>query len=238
MKAVVLCAGLGKRLGDLTKDRPKAMLDIGGRPLLEHTIGHLKRHGITEIAINLHYFSDKITAHFGDGSRFGVDIKYSHEKELQGTAGALHGLSAWLQKDQSDFLVIYGDLFTTHDLSSLIAAHRRHQAMATLVLHRRAHSNSVVVVDDDFRLTGFWERPESHQLEKLKTAHGDFWVNSGIQVLSPEILDYVMTHHCFDLPRDVYVPLVGSKKLYGHPLTGERVAIDSEARYREVLGAG
>jgi hypothetical protein len=88
MKALVLAAGEGRRLRPLTLDRPKPMLPIAGRPLLEHLVALLAAHGIREIAINLHYHPEAIVDHLGDGSRFGVRITYSHEPRLLGSAGA------------------------------------------------------------------------------------------------------------------------------------------------------
>src|SRR5258705_9997847 len=89
MKAMLLAAGEGKRLGSMTLDRPKPMLEIGSRPILEHNIRLLSRYGIRELVINLHYRAEVITEYFGDGSSRGVQIAYSYEPTLLGTAGAV-----------------------------------------------------------------------------------------------------------------------------------------------------
>src|SRR5437763_9158040 len=89
MKAVILCAGLGTRLGALTSNSPKVMLPIGGKPLLEHHIRLLARQGITEICVNVHYLPRVITDYFGDGSQFGVRLHYSLETKILGTAGGV-----------------------------------------------------------------------------------------------------------------------------------------------------
>jgi NDP-sugar pyrophosphorylase family protein len=96
MKALVLAAGEGQRLRPLTADRPKPMLPVGGRPLLEHIILLLKKHGIEEIAINLHYRPWAIVSHFGQGDRWGVRIRYSVEEQLLGSAGAARRLGWFL----------------------------------------------------------------------------------------------------------------------------------------------
>src|SRR5690606_14556344 len=109
VKALILAAGKGTRLGPLTLACPKPMIEVGGRPLLAHNIAWLRAQGITQIAINLHHMPEAITSYLGDGSRFGVDIVYSHEPELMGTAGAARKLEWFL--DQR-FVVFYGDGFT------------------------------------------------------------------------------------------------------------------------------
>src|ERR1700682_3691954 len=109
MRALVLAAGEGTRLRPLTLDRPKPMVPLGGRPLLEHLVDLLRNHGIREIAINLHYKAEAITSYFGDGSRFGVSITYSPEAQLLGSAGAARLLDWYFQEP---FLVLYGDVLT------------------------------------------------------------------------------------------------------------------------------
>ena len=101
MKAVVLCAGYGRRLGGLTCETPKPLLRLGGEPLLAHTLRHLAAHGIREIGINLHYRGAQIRRALGDGESCGVRIAYVEEPVLRGTAGALRGFDAWLADEPS-----------------------------------------------------------------------------------------------------------------------------------------
>ena len=98
VKALILAAGLGTRLGSLAIDRPKPMLPIGGRPLLEHAVGLLRAHGVREIAINLHHRPEVIVQHLGDGRAFGVEFTYSWEDRLLGTAGAAKKLEPFLDE--------------------------------------------------------------------------------------------------------------------------------------------
>ncbi len=229
MKALILAAGYGTRLGELTREIPKPMLPVGDKPLLAHTLAYLKRYGFDEVAINLHFKPEMIREHFGDGSNYGTKIIYSHEETLLGTAGAVGKLREFFSND--DFLVIYGDLFMDQDLSLLVNKHRAHTADATLLLHQRANSNSLVQMNDDGRITGFVERPTEEQ----RAAAPYPWVNSGCQVLSPRVLELIPDGRSSDLPRDIYTPHVGKIKLYGVPLTGNRIAIDSPERYEVAL---
>ena len=106
MKALILAAGKGTRLGGITKKLPKPMLELNGKPILEHNIEICKQAGIKEIFINLHHLPEKITKYFGDGSRFSVKITYNHEKELLGTAGALRDFKNDIGND-SFFVIRY-----------------------------------------------------------------------------------------------------------------------------------
>lgn len=232
MKAVVLCAGQGARLGELTRERPKAMLPVAGKPLLQHHLEHLHKSGIRDVAINLHYLGDQIEAFFGDGRAFGVSIHYSREQTLLGTAGALIPLRDWLASEP-DFLVQYGDILTDQPLAPLVDARRRHDAFAALLLHRRARSNSVVAMDPSGRIIAFLEQPTGAERAAVPPDPAGAWVNSCAQELSRAALDFVVERGAEDLPRDVYVPEHGRRRLQGVPLTSFRVAIDSPERLRQ-----
>jgi mannose-1-phosphate guanylyltransferase len=229
LKALILTAGLGTRLGELTKKTPKPLLPVGGEPILTHVIKYLAGFGFNKIALNLHFHPEAIRSVIGDGSQFGVEVTYSFESELLGTAGALKPLRYFFE-GETDFLVYYGDVVTNQDISNLIAFHRSRQALATLLIHTRKNSNSVIELGEDNRIITFLERP------KLIN-HGDHlqsWVNSGVQVLSPRIFDCLPDHTPSDLPRDIYAVNTKNISLYGYPLSGYRCAVDSQERYEQV----
>ncbi|MGE3311013.1 MAG: NDP-sugar synthase [Limisphaerales bacterium] len=230
MKAMVLCAGYGTRLGDLTREIPKPMLPVAGRPLLAYLLGHLRAHGFNEIAINLHFQPQLIRDTFGDGSRWNLRLHYSDEPSLLGTAGGVKRVEEFF-RDQPSFLIQYGDILTDHDLGALVRFHQQRQALATLLVHPRPNSNSAVSLDPDGRVIGFLERPsEEHRARAGITTP---WVNSGICVASPELLDHIPAGIPADLPRDVFIPLVTTGRLFAMPLSGFRCAIDSPDRLAE-----
>ena len=232
MKAIVLAAGKGTRLAGLTKNIPKPMLPIKGKPLLEHIISYLKNNGIIEIGINLFTMPEQIIDYFGNGSRFKVKIEYSREDELLGTAGSLLYFSDWLKGE--DFLVIYGDILTNQPLAPMMEMHRDKHAFATLLLHRRQASNSFIALDQNSKIIDFIERPGQHEMKRLNQLHPEgFLVNSAVQIINNSALNYIETHKCFDLPRDVYCKVLKEKDLYGYVLEGERMAIDSPERYEQ-----
>ncbi len=231
MKALVLCGGFGTRLGALTGSTPKPLLQIGASPLLGFTLSLLARHGVRDVAINLHYLGDQIEAFAGDGSAHGVHVTYARESALLGTAGTVRSLASFF--GDGDALVVYGDLLLDEDLAAMRAEHVRNGAAATLLLHRRARSNSVVTMGEGGRITTFLERP----LEGAPMPEGETWVNSGVAILSRRLRERIPDRTPVDLPRDVYAPLVGEERLYGYPLRGYRCAIDSPKRYEEAQPA-
>lgn len=226
--AMILCAGFGTRLGDLTKDTPKPMLELEGKPILEHTILHLKKLGIENIVINLHYLADKITSYFNDGKKFGINITYSYEEKPLGTAGALKKVEKHFKNDDN-FLLLYGDIISNQNYSDLLDFHiSKNDAIATIILHERAKSNSIVEMDNDNKIVKFIERPTNATLFEQKTQN---WVNSGLYCFNKKIFDFIPANTFCDFPSDIFSKLVEDGNLYGYPLTGYRCAIDSEDRY-------
>jgi mannose-1-phosphate guanylyltransferase / phosphomannomutase len=110
LKAVILAAGKGDRLKNVTSQIPKPMIEFRGKPILEHNINLCKRYGVSELCINTHHLHQKIREYFGDGSKFGVSINYSYESELLGTSGAVKNFSKFLGNEP--FFVIYGDNYS------------------------------------------------------------------------------------------------------------------------------
>jgi NDP-sugar pyrophosphorylase family protein len=228
MKAMVLCAGFGTRLGDLTREIPKPMLSLGDRPMLEYILCHLKRQGFDEVAINLHFMPEAIQNHFADGARWGLRLTYSHEPQLLGTAGGTKKLAAFFANDEP-FLMHYGDIVTNQDFTAMLGLHRRSKALATLLVHHRARSNSALSVDSEGRIERFLERPTDEQWKTVTKA----CVFSGIAICQPELLDSVPADTPCDFPRDIFVRLTDTRRLYAFELGGQRTAVDSPERLAE-----
>ncbi len=228
MKALVLAAGLGTRLAALQFEGPKPMLPIDGRPLLEHTVGLLRAHGVSEIAINLHYRAEAVVRHLGDGEAFGIKLVYSWEDRLLGTAGAAKRLERFL--DQS-FYVIYGDVLTDLDLSSLAAWHAVNQAVLTMALYR---------VDDPGRV-GIVELGAGGRVERFREKPGPAEVSSnlastGIFVAEPRILERIPADSFRDFGQHLIPSLLEEGlPVYGRPADGYVLDIGSPERYGQAL---
>lgn len=232
MKAMVLCAGYGTRLGELTREVPKPMLTLHDRPVLAHILAQLRAHGFDEIAVNLHFMPEAIRGHFGDGKKFGVKLTYAHEPTLLGTAGGVKNVETFL-RGGAPFLVHYGDVITDQDFTAVLRFHRERDALVTMLVHQRSRSNSVVALDAQQRVTGFLERPDDAARSLLESP----WVNSGICICNAEVLDSIPAGQPGDLPRDVFPRLIPSRRVFGFALTGYRCAIDSPQRLEEARAA-
>jgi mannose-1-phosphate guanylyltransferase len=195
MKAMVLAAGLGTRLRPLTYEITKPMVPVLDRPVMEHILDLLARHGFEQVIANLHYFPDSIKEYFGER------ISYRVEEELLGTAGGVRACADFFGGEP--FLVISGDALTDIDLGALAARHRSAGGIATLSVKQVPDTREygVVLHDRDGRITGFQEKPAPEE------ALSDLG-NCGIYVFSPEIFDYFPERPFADWAQDVFPALL------------------------------
>jgi len=201
MRAMVMAAGLGTRLRPLTYEVPKPMVPVVNRPVMEHILELLPRHGFSEVIANLHWFPETIRERFGDGSALGVDLTYSYEDELLGTAGGVRNVAEFFGSES--FLVMAGDALTDIDLAALRAAHESNGGVATLAVRRVANVSEfgVVIAGSDGRVQGFQEKPDPAE------ALSDL-ANCMIYVLEPEVFDYFPDKPVVDFALDVFPALL------------------------------
>lgn len=222
MKAMVLAAGEGTRLQPLTLDCPKPMLPIGGKPLLEHTIQWLKSYGFRQIAINLHHRPETITSYFGDGRRWGVEITYSYEENLLGTAGAVRKMRPFFQET---FAVVYGDVLTNLPLDALMSFHLSRKTL-TMALYRVSNPTEVGLVglDEEGRVVSFKEKPRPEEV------FTDL-ANSGIFLLEPEIIEFIPENTFYDFGLHLFPKLLEiGVPIYGWPVPPSTYLIDIGTR--------
>lgn len=208
MKAMIMAAGLGTRLMPMTADMPKAMVPMMNRPLMVNIIELLASHGFTEIVVNLHYKGEVISDYFGDGRDFGVEMHYSPEQELLGTAGGVKKCASFLD---DTFVVVSGDALTDADLGELLQAHRRCGALATIALKEveQVESFGIVVLDESGRVASFQEKPT--RAEALSAT-----ANTGIYVFEPEIFQHIPDNAFYDFGSQLFPALAErSAPLYG-----------------------
>jgi NDP-sugar pyrophosphorylase family protein len=218
MKAMLLAAGLGTRLYPITVDRPKCMVPVAGREVLVRNIEWLRSNGFRDLVINLHHHAEAVVDAIGDGSRFGVDVAYSREADLLGTAGGLLAARPLIGHDA--FLVVYADNLFDLRLGAIIDGHRRLGATATMLLLERedVSSSGVAVLDEAGWITDFQEKP------RLGTERSH-WVNAGLLVCEPGVFEEIPAAAPSDLSLDVIPTLAHRERgLRGHCLgSGERV---------------
>lgn len=213
MKAIIMAGGEGTRLRPLTCGRPKPMMPVVNRPMMEHIVELLKKHNIQEIGVTLQYLPEAIRGYFGNGSDFGVNMRYYVEEIPLGTAGSVKNAQKFLDET---FVVISGDALTDLDLSKALAFHRQKGAIATLVLTPVdiPLEYGVVITDNEGRIRQFLEKPGWGEVFSDT-------VNTGIYILEPEVLDYFEPGQKFDFSKDLFPLLLKEKQpLYGVSLSG------------------
>src|SRR5438874_9382200 len=195
MRAMVLAAGLGTRLRPLTYEITKPMVPVLDRPVMEHIIELLARHGFEEVIANLHYFEQSIREYFGDR------IAYSYEPELLGTAGGVRQCAQFFGSEP--FLVVSGDALTDIDLQAFAERHRQAGGIATLAVKQVPDTREygVVLHDREGRVTGFQEKPKPDE------ALSDLG-NCGIYMFDPQIFDYFPPRPFVDWAQDVFPALL------------------------------
>ncbi len=176
MYALIIAGGEGARLRPYTDDRPKPMILVSGRPILEHQVRWLRAQGVTHVVFLCGYRADVIESHFGSGSRFGLSIQYSREEEPLGRGGALRQGIALAQAAADPIIALNGDTLCNQPLAPILQAHKRHGGLATIMLTRLISPYGIVRVGRQNNISAFEEKPTL-----------PYWVNSGIYVLSTGI---------------------------------------------------
>ena len=208
-----MAGGEGTRLRPLTSNQPKPMMPVANRPMMEHVVELLKRHGFTDIVVTVAFQANVIRTYFGDGSEFGVRMVYATEENPLGTAGSVRNA---MEELTETFLVISGDVVTDIDLMSIVDFHSEKKALATIGL--KAMENplefGIVITRDDGSVERFLEKPTWGQVFSDT-------INTGIYVLQPEIFDYIAPDQSVDFSSDVFPRLLDDGlPIYGYVADG------------------
>jgi NDP-sugar pyrophosphorylase family protein len=237
MRAVILAAGFGTRLWPLTEDRTKPAIPFLKRPLICYSAEYLATHGIRDLIVNLHHHPESIRRALGDGSEFGISIKYSFEEEILGTSGALDRVREMLVDE--DFVVINGKIVTDIDLGRAIGDHRDRKAIATLILRRnvaREHFSNVEVDASGAisRFAGFPQPLPPDDGQRHAEGAGAPLMFTGIQILSPRIFEYIPRNRFSHSTTEVYPRAIEAGELVlGHVSTGNWNEMSTLGRYRD-----
>jgi NDP-sugar pyrophosphorylase family protein len=204
MKAMILAAGLGTRLRPLTDDRPKALVEVAGRTLLEITLARLRTFGVRQVIINVHHFADMVVDHLKTNKNFGMRIEISREEVLLDTGGGLKKAAWFFLEDpprmDEPFILHNVDVISTIDLDRMVRLHKEQQALATLAVQERETSR-YLLFDEQLRLCG---RLPGHdqQAEFVRTSQ-ELQVQalafSGIHVISPRLLSMMTEEGAFSI---------------------------------------
>ena len=207
--AILLVGGFGTRLMPLTKNTPKPMLTVAGVPVTEHQLAMAKAAGITEIVLATSYLSEVFTPYFGDGSKWGMRIKYAVEKEPLGTGGAIRNAAKLLGTNES-VVILNGDVLSSHNLSEQIRQHEAHDADVTLHLTQveDARAFGCVPTDSDGRVTAFLEKMENPLTNQI---------NAGCYVFNPHVISTIPLDTVVSVERETFPQLVArGAKVFGY----------------------
>jgi NDP-sugar pyrophosphorylase family protein len=207
LKALLFAAGLGTRLKEHTQDKPKALVNLAGKPLLQHAIEYLKNNGISDITINVFHYADQIISFLEENKSFGVSIHISDERDqLLETGGGLKKAGTYLM-GKEPILIYNVDVISNLDLNLLLKYHLKQNAMATLVVRKRETSR-YLMIDQDMNLAG-WKNQINGQtrisrIDSFETAQTLAF--SGIHIIQPELLELVIEEGRFPI-MDLYLRL-------------------------------
>ena len=226
MKALVLAAGKSTRIAARVSGLPKPLIAINGRPILLRTLEWLVAHDISPVWINLHYKPESIRDAVKGSQHADLDIRFSHERELLGTAGAVKNLEAeWTEP----FLLVYGDNLLGFDIADMVASHRASGAALTMALFHweiDLHSQIAggrVECDEEMRVAKFTESAVADSFVSP-------WVNAGVYVVDPVVLDDIPPVAFFDFGKDLFPALLQKGAvLRGYPINSYCLAADTPA---------
>ncbi|RJQ15946.1 nucleotidyltransferase family protein [Candidatus Woesearchaeota archaeon] len=220
-KALILAGGFGTRMNELTKDTPKPMLLLQGKPILDYSIELCKRHGIKDISLSIFHFGDKIRSHYSSGEFHGVNISYVEEPQASGTAGALKLHKDWLTEP---FMMCNADELKDINLKAMFRQHIKTKALATVALTRvEDPSKYGVVALDGNRILRFVEKP------KKEDAPSNL-INAGLYIIDPKVVEMVPDGYCM-VEKDIFPKLAEQGLLYGFEYKGQWVDTGTPSAY-------
>lgn len=233
MQAVIMAGGKGTRLASVTKNIPKPMVPIEGKPLLEYQIENLKENGVTNILLIVGHLGDVIRDHFGDGSAFGVNISYYVEESPLGTAGALAKIKDQLEET---FFLVFGDLFININYDRFFAFHRDTGALMTLFAHPNSHpyDSDIIITNDENRVIG-WSYKKDVRTEDYRNL-----VNAGLYVMQRFAVDEIEKiqetkgEDKVDLEKELIIPLITKTPIYAYHSTEYVKDIGTPERLQKV----
>ena len=209
-----MAGGEGTRLRPMTANQPKPLLPVANKPIMEHVLRLLKRHGFSDTVVTTAFLASLVRNYFGDGEDFGMSLRYATEEMPLGTAGSVKNAEDELR--HGPFVVISGDALTDIDLSAMIKSHKKHGALVTIGLTRVPNplEFGIIIVDDDGRIQRFLEKPTWGQVFSDT-------VNTGIYVMEPEVLAEVAVGEPVDWSSDVFPRLLErGAPLHGYVASG------------------
>lgn len=217
---MILAAGVGSRLGELTQTKPKCLMMAGGKTMLEHVAARLKQAGITEVVVNVHHHASSIESYVRSHDSLGLRVEFSHEETLLGTGGGLQKVQPFFA-GQEFFYLYNSDIYCDLDLQRLLAGHRSQAGLGVLAVMERPES-SYLLFNACKQFIG-WEKPGGERaLVREDDGQAEKLAFCGIQILSPKIFEYMRDQEPpFSIIQTYLAASAQGENLYGQPLNGE-----------------
>ena len=220
LQAVIMAGGEGARLRPLTEEKPKPLLPVGNRPAMELMVDQLCKAGIRRVNVTTHYKGEQIAEYFGDGSDFGVEIRYVTEDRPLGTAGGL-GL---MKNPEEPLLVVNGDIVTQVDFRAMYAFHKEHNAELTVAVREYDLEIPYGIIESEGPcVTGLLEKPVQR-----------FFVNAGVYLLEPAVWRYIPSGECFDMTDLIQRLLEEGRPVVSFPIIEYWLDIGHPTDYQQV----
>ncbi|WP_083240930.1 MULTISPECIES: nucleotidyltransferase family protein [Methanobacterium] len=214
IRTIMMAGGKGTRLRPLTLVRPKPMIPLVNKPIIEYTVNKLKKSGFNDIIMTLNYMSTNIKKYFKDGSEFGMDIRYSVEKWPLGTGGSVKKAEKYID---DTFMVVSGDVLTDVDFKDVVRYHKEKGAVATMVLTEVEDPThfGIAVMDKDHKITEYLEKPSPEEAFSNVA-------NTGIYIFEPEIFDFFDDKEKeVDFSKDIFPEVIKQDAgIYGYVFDG------------------
>lgn len=227
MQALILVGGLGTRLGELTKNVPKPMIDINGKPFLEYFLMYLKKYGVTEVLITKGYLGHIIENHFGNGEKFGLKLTYVPEEQLLGTAGAVKNAEPLLN---DNFFLLNGDSISNVNLTELKEFHESNNSEFTIALLATDREDvEVMSSENSGRINEIYPRGTRESSEYRKK--DNLCVNSGIYYVSKSILKHIPEGKKVSMENEIFPILINKSKFFGMKSNADFLDIGTVERY-------
>jgi len=205
MKAMILCAGLGTRLGEVTQEVPKPLVKVGSKPMLQWVIEKLKDAGVSSIVINLHHLAEQVRDFLENNNYFDLTIEFSYEEKLLGTGGGLRKVREFFSAESS-FLLHNADVYSEIDLLELKTAHVKSKALATVAVVKPS-SSRYLIFDEEDNLIG-WENREEGKQKIIKSSKSQINLDlTGVHIISSRIFEYMNTY-ADDEPFSIVTPYI------------------------------
>ena len=227
MKVVIMAGGKGTRIASVNSEVPKPMIEILGKPILEHQVDVLKKQGFKDYIFVIGHLGYVVQDYFGDGSEFGISIEYIVEETPLGTAGALFYLK---DKIEEDFVLVNGDIIFDVDINRFYEFHKKHDGLATILVHPNNHpfDSGLIEINNEGRVIN-WINKEAERVWYHNL------VNAGIHILSSKVLDVFLEVKKTDLDREILKPMIEKKQLFAYSSPEYIKDMGTPKRYDEVI---